>query len=34
MNWRVLRWTLVAVAVISELVAFVVWRRNRPARPG
>jgi hypothetical protein len=31
MNWRVIRWALAGIAVVTEVAAFVMWRRHQHA---
>jgi len=32
MNWRLNRWAVAGLAVIAEVVAFIIWRRRRDAK--
>jgi hypothetical protein len=33
MNWRVIRWAVAGIAVVAEIVAFLIWRQRRDATP-
>ncbi|HET6746209.1 MAG TPA: hypothetical protein VFH90_10240 [Candidatus Limnocylindria bacterium] len=28
MNWRVIRWVVAVTAIVTEIAAFVIWRRR------
>ena len=33
MNWRLIRWAVAGIAVVAEVVAFIVWRHRKNPQP-